>query len=124
MIKILLIILIFFTTPSTVYAGGCNAVFTVEAWEMLENIVFALKILVPIILILLTSSDFAKIVISGEKNTSSEQAQKVIIRIISAILFFLVPTIVMAILNLAPIKEGLNLVDDPTCGIFDGEVNR
>lgn len=116
--KSLLLTMILF--PTLVLAGDCNAVFTQEAWDMIKDVIFALKIIVPVLLILLTTVDVATVVVKGSKEAESVSLQRIVIRVVSAILFFLVPTIVMMILELEPIRTGLNLVNDPTCGIFEG----
>ena len=99
---------------------NCNAIFTEEAWKMLNDGINLVKLVIPIILIVLISLD----VVTAVAGSKEENMNKSILvnsknRIIAAALVFLLPTILQLILNLPPVKTNLNLVDDPLCGVTD-----
>ena len=104
---------------------NCNAIFTEEAWKMLNDGINFVKIIVPIVLLVLISLD----VVTAVAGSKEENMNKSILvnsknRIIAAALVFLLPTILQLILNLPPVKTNLNLVDDPLCGVTDNSQNK
>lgn len=104
---------------------NCNAIFTEEAWKMLNDGINLVKMIVPIILIVLISLDVVTAVsASKEENMTKSVLVNSRNRIIAAILIFLIPTILQLILNLPPVRTNLNLVDDPLCGITNNERNK
>jgi hypothetical protein len=99
---------------------NCNAIFTEEAWKMLNDGINLVKLIIPIILIVLISLDVITAVTSSkEENMTKSVFVNSKNRIIAAALVFLLPTILQLILNLPPVKTNLNLVDDPLCGVTD-----
>lgn len=104
---------------------NCNAIFTEEAWKMLNDGINLVKMIVPIILIVLISLD---VVTAVSASKEEDMTKSVLVnsrnRIIAAILIFLIPTILQLILNLPPVRTNLNLVDDPLCGITNNERNK
>lgn len=104
---------------------NCNAIFTQEAWKMLNDSINLVKMIVPIVLIVLISLD----VVSAVAGSKEENMTKSVLvnsrnRIIAAILVFLIPTILQLILNLPPVKTNLNLVDDPLCGVTNNSQKK
>ena len=63
---------------------------------------------IPIILIVLTVLDIAKIVVAGniDDKLKKEVGNKVITRLIYAVIIFLVPTIVSLIFRFVPVEQG------------------
>lgn len=59
-----------------------------------------LKILIPVLLIILGSIDFGKVVLSNDKEAMSKAISTFVIRIIIAVAIFLLPTLVSLILNI------------------------
>ena len=103
---------------------NCNAIFTQEAWKMLNDGINLVKMIVPIVLIVLISLDVVSAVAgSKEENMSKSVLINARNRIIAAVLVFLIPTILQLILNLPPVKTNLNLVDDPLCGVTNNSQN-
>ena len=99
---------------------NCNAIFTAAAWNMLNDGINLVKLVIPIILIVLISLDVITAVTSSkEENMTKSVFVNSKNRIIAAALVFLLPTILLLILNLPPVKTNLNLVDDPLCGVTD-----
>ena len=104
---------------------NCNAIFTQEAWKMLNDGINLVKMIVPIVLIVLISLDVVSAVAgSKEENMSKSVLINARNRIIAAVLVFLIPTILQLILNLPPVKTNLNLVDDPLCGVTNNPNNK
>ena len=102
---------------------NCNAIFTEEAWKMLNDGINFVKIIVPIVLLVLISLD----VVTAVAGSKEENMNKSILvnsknRIIAAALVFLLPTILQLILP--PVKTNLNLVDDPLCGVTNNSQNK
>ena len=71
----------------------------------------------PILLIVLGSVDFANAIISGDQDALKKSGSKFMKRAIAAVAVFFVPLLVKVLLTLPGIKDNINLVDDPTCGI-------
>lgn len=69
--------------------------------QVIGWIVTIFKIAIPLIIIVLGMFDFGKAVVSGKDEDIKEQAKKIGLRIFAGIIIFFVPTIVMAIFNLA-----------------------
>ena len=60
--KKIFLFLLFILSFGVVHADGCDALFTREAAEFIKDIVTLTRIAVPILLIVLCSSDFVSIV--------------------------------------------------------------
>ena len=121
--KILLALIIsLFMTTSVVHAENCEALLTQEAAEFISEIVGFVRIGVPILLIVLCSSDFVSVVVSQDDNAMKKAGGRIIKRFIAAAAFFFVPLIIQVILGIDAVRNSLNLVDDPTCGIASEEV--
>ena len=104
---------------------NCNAIFTQEAWKMLNDGINLVKMIVPIVLIVLISLDVVSAVAgSKEENMSKSVLINARNRIIAAVLVFLIPTILQLILNLPPVKTNLNLVADTLCGVTNNQNNK
>ena len=101
-----------------VYAADCDAIFEDPAdLEFIREILSYVTILVPILLVILCSTDLVAIVTSQDDNISKKAGGRIVKRFIAAVAFFFVPLLVRFVLGLEPVKNSLNLVDDPTGGI-------
>lgn len=80
------------------------------AW-LIQEILNYIKILGPILVIVLSSVDFIKVIVKSDDKEMAAAQRKLIIRLILALLLFLIPTIVNAILNI------FGYSTDPTCGL-------
>lgn len=89
----------------------CDNLFTPEALKIMNDILLYFRIIAPILLILLTSIDLFKIVMTGDKGKT--ELSNIVKRCIAVMLLFLVPTIVAAIINLDGVKSTLEI--DPLC---------
>lgn len=72
---------------------------TAAVWQLLGNILLAAKVIIPIILIVLGTIDFAKAVINDKDDNLSTAAKTFLRRIVIGILIFFIPTIVYVIFN-------------------------
>lgn len=117
---ILLIFIAFFIAMPAVYAQQCNGIFTVEAAELIKDAFDLIRIAVPILLLLFGSLDMAQAVISSDPEAIKKSGAKFGKRAFAAILVFFVPLIVNLLLSIPAVKNSLNLVDDPTCGLLEG----
>ena len=87
-----------------------------ELIDLLKSIITIIKISVPLILISLGTLDFGKAVLSPDENLMKKSQQKFIKRIIIAVVIFLIPSILKALLTLASSIWG-NISAD-LCGIL------
>ncbi len=88
------------------FLAGCDADFV----SILRIVRWVINIIcwgVPIILIVLTVLDIAKIVVAGniDDKLKKEVGSKVTTRLIYAIIIFLVPTIVSLIFRFVPVSQ-------------------
>ena len=114
--------IIFLLSFGVVYADGCDALLTREAAQFIKDIVTLVRIAVPILLIVLCSSDFVSIVTGQDEKVTKTAISRIIKRFICAAAFFFVPLILQLILGIDAVNNALNLVDDPSCGI-DGDLD-
>ena len=79
----------------------CQVLLSSEFLEFLNNNIFKIIYIgIPIILILLTSFDFAKVVFINDKEGIQKAGKRFGKRVVVAILIFLVPTIIIFISNM------------------------
>ena len=79
----------------------CEEIFGESFLEWLdENVFMIIRIGVPILLILLTTFDFAKVVFSDDKEGMQNAFKRFTKRAIAAVLIFLTPSLIMLIANL------------------------
>ena len=78
------------------------------AW-LIREVMNYVKILGPILVIVLSSVDFLKVIVKSDDKEMAAAQKKLILRLILALLLFLIPTIVNALLSI----YGTNL--DPSC---------
>ena len=105
---------------NVVCAADCDAIFEPEAYELIREFLGYVTIIVPILLIVLCSGDLMSIVTSQDESISKKAGGRIVKRFIAAAALFFVPLLIRFVLGLEPVKNGLNLVNDPTCGITTG----
>lgn len=71
----------------------CEKPGILKAFQIVGYFLFVAKILVPLLLIILGTMDFAKAVISSDDKSNSEAVNKLIRRVIIAVAIFLIPTV-------------------------------
>lgn len=115
---IFLLVFIMLLTIEPVYAASCKGLLTPGAYQILQDTVNVVRIIVPVLLIILGACDFASVVMSDDKDGLKKASSKFIKRCIAAIAIFFVPLVVRTLLKLPGIKENIVLVDDdPLCGV-------
>ena len=95
---------------------NCSGFFDADAAKLINEILDYVRIAAPILMIILTSVDFAQAVLSSDNDAMKKATSKVTKRAIATALLFLVPTIIKAIFNLPGLKGTLVKTDDPLCG--------
>jgi large-conductance mechanosensitive channel len=107
--KCFLLVGAFILFVPNVYAEELDfCVQTAAIWQLLGYAILALKIIVPVILIILGSIDFAKAVINAKDDSLSKAAGMFLRRILIGIFIFFIPTIVSVIFNsIASASESL-----------------
>ena len=113
----ILLVLVSILCVDTVFAADCTGLLTQGAADLIAEVVGYIRIGVPILLIILCASDLITVVTSQEDNAVKKAGSRIVKRFIAAAAFFFVPLIIEVILSIDAIKNSLNLVDDPTCGI-------
>lgn len=107
----------FFGIVMLVKAESCNGIFTVEAAEFIKEGFDIIRIAVPILLLVFGTIDMASAVFSDDPEALKKRGAKFGKRAIAAVLVFFVPLLVNLLLGIPAVKNALNLVDDPTCGV-------
>ncbi|MBE6154486.1 MAG: hypothetical protein E7163_02795 [Firmicutes bacterium] len=74
--------------------GPVMGVFTTLGW-----IIFIIKILIPILLIIFGSVDFAKAVLAGKDDAIKKSAKTLALRAVAGIIIFFIPTILNAVVG-------------------------
>lgn len=80
------------------------------AW-LLQQVFNYIKILGPILVVVLSSVEFAKVIINSDDEAMAKAQKKLITRIILAACLFFIPTLVQAALDL------FGFTSDATCGL-------
>lgn len=78
----------------------CNSE-TINAFRILGNILVAIKIIVPLLIIIFGMIDFSRAVISNDEKAIKVSTGALIRRMIAGIFIFFVPTIAFSILKIA-----------------------
>lgn len=98
-----------------VYAIKCDALFTRDAYDFINDIIDWVRILTPILLIVLCSVDLIQAVLASDDKQMKTATSRSIKRAIAAIAVFFVPLLVRVLIDITGI-EG-SIVDDPKCGL-------
>ena len=80
------------------------------AW-LLQKLLNYIKVLGPILVIVLSSVDFMKVIIKSDDDAMQKAGKKLGYRLILAALLFFIPTVVEVLLGI------FGITSDPTCGI-------
>lgn len=80
------------------------------AW-LLQTILNFARIIGPVIVVILSSIDFAKVIVTSDDDAMSKTKKKLAQRLILIALLFFVPTLASVLLNI------FGITSDPTCGI-------
>lgn len=80
------------------------------AW-LLQTILNFIRVIGPVIVVVLSSIDFAKAIVTSDDDTMSKTKKKFMQRLVLIFLLFFVPTLASACLQI------FGITSDPTCGI-------
>ena len=112
---LLIIVFVFILGISfNVFAGSesCNGVFDANVLSILNDYVYVpIKWATPILLLLLTSFDFAKVVFDGKKEDMDKAKSNFMKRFIAALIIFFAPDVIKLVVDLIQqnsIKSCLN----------------
>jgi len=100
-----------------VYAESCNGILTPGAFELLQDALNVIRIVVPALLIILVCVDLASAVMGDDKDALKKATSRIIKRCVVAIGIFFIPLIVNVLINLVETSGNITIVDDPMCGI-------
>ena len=104
--------------------GGtdCSGLFTGDALDLISEILNWIRIIGPILMILLTAVDFAKVIISDDPNAASKKiVARFVKRGVAVALLLLIPTIVRLVLNLPGVRDSIQIPNDPLCGTMSSK---
>lgn len=132
-----------YTTQADITECGCPATVlpaqddlkfclsTSAIWQFVGYGVYALKIIIPLIIIIFGIVDFAKAVMSSDDKAIKGAATSLLKRTIAGIAIFFIPTIVTVVFNLIDnvanldgLKECRVCLLDPTSGDCDDYVSE
>ena len=94
---------------------SCNSVFTPEALDLIREVLAYFRILGPAVLIVMIAVDFTRAVAGNNKDDLAKCFGRILKRCIATVLLFLVPTIVMLLLDLDGLDSLKNGKNDPLC---------
>ncbi len=69
-------------------------------FRIIGYVIYAIKVLVPIIIIIMASVDFGKAMISGDDKDLKSSTTNIIKKIIIGVVVFFIPTLLMFVINL------------------------
>lgn len=104
--KSLLLLLIMIVLPNMVYAyedygaNPCGQYGVLDAIKIIGYVIVVVKWVVPFILMVLGMIDFGKATVSNDDKAVAKASKALIRRIIAGVVIFLVPTIVLALLQI------------------------
>lgn len=119
--QILLTLLDNYSEMTSIFGGevivGCEDLIDKNLREKIGSYLNIVKIAVPIILILFGIIEFTKAIFAGDEEQMKKAQKNFMIRLVIAIIFFLVPTIVDLLLGIA--NKVWNTIEPGSCGIFE-----
>ena len=93
---------------------------TLKVFQVIGYILFILKILVPIIIIVLGVIEFGKAALSGDEKANTTSFKTLMMRIITGVTIFFIPTILDFALSLVQgTKDAASKYDGCTTCMFD-----
>ena len=102
------------------YAGvlaDCRGILDSELVDIINEILNWIRIIVPIVVIVLSTVDFGKAVLNQEKDELKQAFIRFVKRLIIAVIIFFVPTLIHIIVNAVNSFTDIQLTDLPDCGI-------
>lgn len=103
-VTIVIFLTIMFITPLNAQAATCNTILgnpdnsNSVAW-LIDKILSYIQVLGPILVIILSSVDFAKVIIQSDDEAMAKAQKKLIIRLVLAGSLFFLPVIIKVLLG-------------------------
>lgn len=94
------ILLIIFGLNISVYAEDCTGIFGKELINEINSILDVIRFAAPVVFLLLTSFEFAKVVFSDNKDALNKAKNNFLKRGVAVLIIFFAPTIISFILGL------------------------
>ena len=88
-------------TTFNVYADSCSGLFKQELLDEIKRILLIIQIAAPVLLLLFTSIDFAKVVFNDSKDGINKAKNNFLKRAVAVLIVFFAPMILSLILDLA-----------------------
>ena len=79
---------------------------TASVWQLVGNVIYIIRIVIPVIIILLGTIDLGKAVMAGEDKKIKEAQKMLLMRLIYGVAIFFVTTIVQVVFGLVAGAEG------------------
>lgn len=79
---------------------------------LLQKIFDYVKIIGPLLIIILSSVDFIKVIVKSDDDSFQKAKGRLKMRMLLAVLLFAIPSLVQTIMNI------FGITSDPTCGIY------
>ncbi len=95
----------------------CSESGVLKSFRFIGYILFIIKILIPVILIIMGSINFGKAVLDSNNDSVKKAGITFATQIVSAVVIFLIPTIVNFVFGLLP-QENVSYENCATC-LFD-----
>lgn len=119
----ILFILIIIFSPNFVFAADydriCYEPGVMNAMKILGYVILICKWIVPLIIIVLGMIDYGKAVVSNDDKALNKATAALIRRIVAGISIFLIPTIIVAILNITIPSTDISLEGEGKTTIGD-----
>lgn len=96
-----------YSSPSLNYDNLCYEEGVMKASKIIGYVVLVAKWLAPLIIIVLGMVDFGKAVTSSDEKEIGKAFASLIRRLVAGVIIFLIPTIVLALLDLIHVTKGL-----------------
>jgi large-conductance mechanosensitive channel len=101
------------TSTVIVHADDCKGVFGTDLINQIKEVFRFIKIIAPIILLVLTSLDFAKVVFSDSKDGMTKAKNNFLKRAVATLIIFFAPDIIILIMQIIDdesIKNAANCI--------------
>lgn len=81
---------------------------TASMWQVVGYGLYALKIVIPLLIIILGIVDFTKAILSNDEAAINKKVSTLIQRVIMGVVIFLIPTIISIIMDIIPKTDEVN----------------
>ena len=119
MVTLIITLLLFTVDVNAAEAlNFCERKGILQVFRIIGSVKNILKILVPILLIIMTTIDFGKVALSGDDKDMANAKSMAIKRVIAGIIIFFIPTIVDAVLKQVSAYDADDYYNNSGTGTF------